>query len=280
MVLLESEITSVHRDNPHVQHRIDELEAERVSVESDLRENQRLFLNVLAEDERAKIQHDLVISKARTIGRIGAFMETVQRGSDDDELESRLSVARQRVQLLEAGLSLDEMNQRMDTYVNLISRRMSEYSVSLSLEHAGSALRLDLKNLTVVADTEDGPVPLTRMGSGENWVGYHVLAHLALHWWFRQRNRPVPRFLIFDQPSQAHYPPEIDDEGRLDPLGDEDRKAVHDLFRLTYEAVSNVPQCQIVILDHAHINEDWFEGSIIEEWRHGAALVPLSWYTS
>ena len=33
----------------------------------------------------------------------------------------------------------------------------------------------------VIADTLNGPVPLFRMGSAENWVGYHVLAHLALH---------------------------------------------------------------------------------------------------
>jgi hypothetical protein len=63
------------------------------------------------------------------------------------------------------------------------------------------------RNLTVVADTLDGPVPLSRMGSGENWVGYHVLAHLTLHKWFRQKNRRVPGFVIFDHPSQAHYPP-------------------------------------------------------------------------
>ena len=70
------------------------------------------------------------------------------------------------------------------------------YSSGLDLEHVGSQLRLDIRNLTVVADTLDGPVPLYRMGSGENWVGYHVLAHLALHKWFRQKKRPVPGFLI------------------------------------------------------------------------------------
>ena len=88
------------------------------------------------------------------------------------------------------------------------------YSEALELEHRGSHLRLDIRNLTVVADTLDGPVPFFRMGSGENWVGYHVMAHLALHKWFRQKNRPVPGFIIFDQPSQAHYHPS-QERGRL-----------------------------------------------------------------
>ena len=41
---------------------------------------------------------------------------------------------------------------------------------------------------------------MARMGSGENWVGYHLIAHLALHQWFVQRQRPVPSFLFLDQP--------------------------------------------------------------------------------
>jgi hypothetical protein len=108
---------------------------------------------------------------------------------------------------------------------------------------------------------------------------YHVLAHLAIHWWFRQRQRPVPAVLVFDQPSQAHYPPELDDEGRLDPLKDADRLAVHKLFSLISDAASGAGSgMQIIVLDHAHINEQWFESRIIEEWRRGVALVPLNWY--
>jgi hypothetical protein len=63
---------------------------------------------------------------------------------------------------------------------------------------------MDLKHLTVVADTDDGPLSLSQMGSGENWVGYHVAVHLSLHSLFRRRHRPVSRFLMLDQPSQAH----------------------------------------------------------------------------
>jgi len=78
------------------------------------------------------------------------------------------------------------------------------------------------------------------MGSGENWVGYHVIAHLGLHKWFRQKGRPVPGFLIFDQPSQAHYPPEQDAEGSIDLLDDEDKTAVLDLFQLISEAAAEL----------------------------------------
>ncbi|MBK7034425.1 MAG: DUF3732 domain-containing protein [Ignavibacteria bacterium] len=48
---------------------------------------------------------------------------------------------------------------------------------------------------------------MDRMGSGENWVGYHLIAHLALHGWFAEHNRPC-RDSYSDQPSQVYFPPE------------------------------------------------------------------------
>jgi Protein of unknown function (DUF3732) len=116
------------------------------------------------------------------------------------------------------------------------------------------------------------------MGSGENWVGYHVLAHLGLHKWLRQKRRPVPAFVIFDQPSQAHYPPEKDIDGSLALLKDEDQAAVHQLFRLMADVAAELaPELQIIILDHADLKEPWFDATVVERWRGGTKLVPDSW---
>lgn len=53
--------------------------------------------------------------------------------------------------------------------------------------------------LTIVADTPERPVPMREIGSGENHVGYHIVAHLALHTWSANRDRPVAGFLLLDQ---------------------------------------------------------------------------------
>jgi len=166
----------------------------------------------------------------------------------------------------------------MSTFLNLIGQEMTKYSRALNLEHRGSSLRLDLNKLTVVADTEDGPIPLNRTGSGENWVSYHVLAHLAVHWWLRKRNRSVPAFLIFDQPTQAYYPPDRV-EGGLDQIDDDaDRLAVQALFELMHTACQEIDEpFQLIVLDHAHLEDTWFEESIVEEWRGDYALVPRDW---
>jgi hypothetical protein len=216
--------------------------------------------------------------RARTMGRISQYVESATTADNSSLLNKSIAVARARVAALESELDPDAIREKLDTFLNIVGRYMTAYSADLELEHRGSQLRLDIRSLTVVADTLDGPVPLFRMGSGENWVGYHVLAHLALHKWFRQKRRPVPAFIIFDQPSQAHYPAERDADGSIDALKDEDRKAVLQLFKLMADAALELaPDLQIIVMDHADLEQNWFKSAVVERWRKGEKLIPSSW---
>ena len=78
-----------------------------------------------------------------------------------------------------------------------------------------------------------GPFRSIIMGSGANWVGFHLITHLALHRHFVQHGRPVPAFLFLDQPSQVYYPPDQDAElqGSLTGIGDEDQQAVSRMYQ-------------------------------------------------
>lgn len=274
---ISDQLAAVEVEQPHLQRHIEALEQRRGKLERDLVEAQNALSQLIADDARAKAQQDLLVDRARVVGRIGAFLDAVRPRDDEPDLMPLIEAAKRRVATLEEAVSADDVAQRLDTYLNIISKQMSHFAESLDLEHSGSELRLDLKKLTVVADTLDGPIPLNRMGSGENWVGYHVLTYLALHWWFRMRKRPVPATLILDQPSQAHYPAERDQDGSLDPLDDKDRHAVQALFELMHSACQEIDGLQLIVLDHAHLTDDWFEASIVEEWRRGHFLVPPAW---
>jgi hypothetical protein len=116
------------------------------------------------------------------------------------------------------------------------------------------------------------------MGSGENWVGYHLIAHLALHQWFVQRRRPVLSFLFLDQPSQVYFPADQDAQGSTDSVSEDDRIAVRRMFQLVFQAVKEVePGLQVVITEHADIDQDWYQAAVIERWRGGLKLVPEDW---
>jgi hypothetical protein len=275
---LGEQLAAVEAENPRLQLRLAALLREEALLQERLRENQQRIAARIHENEILRVQQESFILQARTIGKISQYVETASGADSSSTLRTAIEAARAKVAVLERELDPDAIREKVNTFVNIIGRYMTDYSDALELEHRASPLRLDVRELTVVADTLDGPVPLFRMGSGENWVGYHVLAHLALHKWFRQKQRPVPGFLILDQPSQAHYPPERDAEGSLDVLADEDRTAVLQLFELIRRVAAELaPDLQIIVTDHADLNLDWWESAVVERWRKGQKLVPEAW---
>lgn len=275
---LSEQLEAVEAENPRLQLRLASLLAEGATLEERLRDNQHLISARTRENEILRVQQENFILQARAIGKISQYVETASTGDAGSSLRNAIEVARARVAVLENELDPETIREKLNAFINIIGRYMNAYSDALELEHRGSQLRLDIRNLTVVADTLDGPVSLFRMGSAENWVGYHVLAHLSLHKWFRLKNRPVPGFIVFDQPSQAHYPPDRDAEGSLDVLGDEDQTAVLQLFKLIADAAAELaPQLQIIVMDHADLKLDWFQNAVVERWRKGEKLVPQSW---
>jgi hypothetical protein len=116
------------------------------------------------------------------------------------------------------------------------------------------------------------------MGSAENWLACHLVAHLGLHQLFVSDERPVPRFLMLDQPTQVYYPPERDTNGSLDDLRDEDQRAVRRIFRVLNEFANTfAPRFQLIVTDHADLNDLDFRNAVIERWRGHSKLIPEDW---
>ncbi|MCY3820155.1 MAG: DUF3732 domain-containing protein [Gammaproteobacteria bacterium] len=275
---VQTQLRSVRRDAPRLQERLAALESARADLNERLRNVQTDISKRIQDNERLRLEQHQFAEQARVAGRITHYLENVAAVATDSDLPRNLEQLRAEVRELEATLDDDATQERLAAALNLLGRDLTSFATQLGLEHGENPLRLDLKRLTVVADTDAGPLSLPQMGSGENWVGYHVAAHLSLHALFYRRRRPVPGLLMLDQPSQAHYPPERDERGRIDGLPDEDQAAVRRLFALLHRyCVERAPDMQIIIADHVELLEDWFRDSMAERWRDGIALVPQSW---
>ena len=279
--LLDSRLEAVGAERPYLQERLSTFDARRLDIEKAIVATQSELERAYVENERARLQRDEALERARVVGRVSAFLDQFSPPEGFDSNDRLIAEARQRVDVLAERVNVEDVEERVYTFLNLIADYMTRHAGALDLEHADGRIRLDLKRLLVVAETVAGPIPLNRIGSGENWVGYHVVALLALHRWFRDRNRPVPAFLVFDQPSQVHYPPEADRSGSVDWLADADRQAVHSLFEFMHAAAGAIGDgFQLIVLDHAHLEDEWFGASIVEEWRGDTALVPTEWIKS
>jgi hypothetical protein len=275
---LSSRLDSVVRATPQIERAVAELDEKLRVIQERLTKNRSEMEAVRSADERVAVTQDDATKRVHILGRISLYLESQPDLPDTSAMEQEAERLRAQATALEAELSSERVRERLDSVTSILSQRMTEWARQLELEHSKYPLRFDLKNLTIVADTSDGPVPMARMGSGENWVGYHLIAHLALHQWFVERKLPVPNFLFLDQPSQVYFPSEKDVDGSLSVVAEDDRAAVSRMFQLIFEAVQAVnPGLQVVITEHADINEDWYQNAVKERWRGGLKLVPEEW---
>jgi hypothetical protein len=280
---LDAQVRNVEDRAPQMQAVVTTLEGKKADLKSRLRDNRERLEAIQRESARLQEYRDRNARRAHILGRISLYLESVPQLGSGSELERQIADLRAQVARLEEELSDDAVQERVLSALSIISRKMSQWASVLQLEHAEFPLRLDIRRLTMVADGPDGPIPMDRMGSGENWVGYHLIAHFALHHWFVERHRPVPRFIFIDQPSQVYFPEDENwqrQENGTAGVG-EDRQKVEWMYKLAYDVVQSLGgQFQVIITDHANINQQWFQDCVVERWREGTKLIPPEWGVS
>ena len=276
---LKANLESTVRERPKLRDYIENLQKQREELRQRIREKSEDIQGLLREQEASAQLRELNVRRGRVIGRISLWLESVDLVDETSHLKEDVRLKRERVALLEQQLESGEKEERLVSILNRIGMQMTEWANLLQLEHSQNPVRLDLTKLTVVVD-RDRPIPLYHMGSGENWVGFHLITHLALHKHFTEYSRPVPRFLFLDQPSQVYYPPDQDADlqGSLIAIKDEDQQAVNRMYSLIFDVVEKLaPNFQVVITDHADLAEQRFRSAVVERWRDGEKLIPPDW---
>lgn len=275
---LSKQLGSLSEEAPLLEGVITKLRNNAADLKRKMSRNKEMLDALRDSDERVGALLDDTSKRSMVIGRIGFYLENVPSASKLVTLKQEVEELRRQDEALKAELSSLSVQERINSIVNKVSIRMTELASRLDLEYSKVPLRFDLGKLTVIADASDGPIPLDRMGSGENWVGHHIIAHLALHEWFTRKKRPVPRFLFLDQPSQVYFPIDNDDEDIIESVKEEDRIAVLKMFELIFEATNALsPSFQVIVTEHADLKQPWYREAIVERWRGDLKLVPLSW---
>lgn len=262
------------------------LDARRSNLVSQLTETEQTIESLVRSEREAARMRDLSVQRSRVVGRISLWMESVSAVSASARLQTEMRKLESLIAAAEEELSGDAERDRLSSILRRLSGEITRTATRLDLEHvvepdgSENPVALDIHGLTLIIDKPEGPVSFYEIGSGKNWLGFSVATHLALHRHFETRDRPVPSFLILDQPTQVFYPDERDKdlEGSIDELSDDDREEVRKLFKVIFETVRKADgEMQAIITDHADLPESWFQGAVIERWRNGRALVPIDW---
>ncbi|MDE0923369.1 DUF3732 domain-containing protein, partial [Aurantimonas coralicida] len=218
----------------------------------------------------------------RFLGRLEQALHLYDRADQSSDLRQEIAALQADIAKLQETISEADIQRKLYNALNQVAHHANRLVPKLDAEWPEAPIRLLIEDLTVKVTRGTREDYLWEIGSGANWLAYHVALMLALQRYFlAEPHHPVPGLLIFDQPSQVYFPKRAaGDEGSdVSAWRDQDVVAVRKVFALLgAEVAAAESRLQIIVLDHA--DEDvWgrLPGvKLIEEWR-GRALVPQAW---
>ena len=254
---------------------------ENIRLQEELSTSIEALNNIKKEIKILKTNKNNGFDSARInqfVGMIRYAIKNIENPDKNNELKTKLNSL-----LLEEGkLDLHIKNESIERKKKLSLEKISDYITSwlpkLDNERPYDKVEFDDKELTlrIVGNGRDDY--LWEIGSGANWVSYHIASLLGMHDFFlSQADSPVPSFIAFDQPSQAYFP-----RGNLidsmDNIKDEDIESVKKTFMALNESTIR-KNIQIIVLDHIpkELLINLSNSFLVAEWRDGEKLIPESW---
>lgn len=273
IVNLDKSIANVTREQPKLRAFISDLEREREKKQEEIKALEAEIDGLYQqESERARLR-DINARRGKVVGRISLWVESVENDTESEKQEQIVKRIEDRIKEIDDILDRDSVEERKQSALSRIQEDMTKWAKALQLEHSDNPYRLDLNKVTVVVDKPERPVPLKQLGSGSNWVGVHLIAYFALQRFFVNANRPVPRFLFLDQPSQVYFPSELDEKQI-------DWNEVNKMYQFIIDRTNELNgKLQVIVVDHADLKENSFRQFICENWWPiDKNLVPSDWY--
>jgi hypothetical protein len=243
---------------------------------------------VESRSEEAKALGSQSSEVARFLGRVEQGLQVHESIGEDGDLVAEVAELREREAALSKIVSQAGTTKRMNAALSKVSLFAQRHIPKLDAERPNDPISLSLTDLTVKVKGPTREDYLWEVGSGANWLSYHIAVSLALQELFlSQSHSPVPSFLVYDQPSQVYFPRRLAGKRETadpDPrFEDEDIVAVRKVFTTLAVAVAATDnRLQVIVLDHA--GEDiWGDIAgvrLVEEWRRNKKLVPMEWLES
>jgi hypothetical protein len=269
---LNTNIDTIKREKPRIQKHINDLKTKREELRNVIHNIKIQIDAEYSQREIASRIKDLNSRRARIVGRISLWLDSVHQTNNLDKEQTTISQIELRLKEIDKLLDRDTIEERKASLLRRIAVDMTEWARMLKIEHSDNPFSLDMNKVTVIADKPERPVPLQQLGGGSNWVGVHLITYFALHKYFISTNRPVPRFIFIDQPSQVNFPSE--QEGKST-----DWEQVKHLYKFIFDRIDELDgKLQVIIVDHADFNDQQFVNSVIEDWHGEKNLIPTEWY--
>lgn len=241
-------------------------------------------LRVNSDAENKRRYH--VEQIAQFIGRLQKIIEIYEGQGDGSSLVKEVQSLTKEIERLERIASNRVVNESINAALANAQAYGHELLQDLAVEFPEREFLIDPKELTLRVVGPDRKDYLSEIGSGANWLSYHLALIFGLQSQFLSLlNGSVPNFVVLDQPTQVYFPSAkevvgVDGNITYQLKNDEDIKAVKQLFMALSKVVKDHDNnIQIIVLDHAG-GEIWNGIPFVHcvaNWRDGDKLIPSEW---
>ncbi|MFO3836831.1 DUF3732 domain-containing protein [Klebsiella grimontii] len=277
-------------------------------------ENFQIQLNKLQEEinKTRKTRLQLELSNDSTkdslsriyllIGNIQSLLKTMLTVERNDDLSKEMLLLQEKIENLSLFFKENNYHNRELSAKFKIDELIKGYAQNFRLTQYQLA-SLDYRELTISFQKKNSfheKEFLWEIGSGANWMGYHIASFLAFHEYLMSSNgcsgtSPVLSFIVIDQPSQVYFPSSSSGVNDLDTPPEMFNKVMENrnidinetqrIFKILSRSLDRTyknsqDKFQIIVLEHAgksiwekipHVNE-------VAHWdTKGDGLIPKDW---
>lgn len=284
---LESSYTSLDKEIVRTRNKMQGLETSLNYIRQ-----QKKQLEVSSEEVRNKRQTEQQIFQF--VGRLEKELEDYKLIYENVDLRNELQELQTKINEFKTKIDPKKIELKLKIALSSVSAAIQRFAKQLGVEDAEQPIDLDIVNLTLLRKKGERTDYLWEIGSGANWMGYHIATLLALNEYFiRLEWNPVSQFLVLDQPSQVYFPEKIIEnesekdksKNRISEYQQEDvirvRKIFTALSSLLNGRVEEDKKLQIIVIEHA--DEVTWSGEehnihLVARWRgSNGALIPENW---
>jgi hypothetical protein len=291
---LAEHIEKISESSKYIDKSYDILDREIIKRKSKLNElesslntvrKQKLLLQVESEKIREIRQTEYEVY--RYLGRLEKALEDYSIVHGNNELKEEISILEQKIRTMRQQVDPKRLAQKLKDELLRVSAGIARYAKFLGVENPEDSISLDIINLTIRKHSGKRDDFLWEIGSGANWMGYHIATLLALHDHFAGLEwNAVPQFLIVDQPSQVYFPDKLQKHSDTKYTPDDILKVQKIFTAFSYHlSLRKKNPTQIIIIEHAdEITWKAHEQDVhlVKRWRDDGnlddrALIPIEW---
>lgn len=291
VVKLENISQAISTSEVNLDKEISEIKSGIRELENKLNSAREVIRDVYKQSQEANRIRQSIEDIYRFIGRLEQALENVQSTEIDSSIDRDIKSLESRLAILQKEYNEKREKNKLENVLRKLSGLITNYVELLDIDKPNDLVKLDIQNLTlkVVSSESNRENYLWEIGSGANWMGYHLSALLALHEHFlSMKNNFIPSFILIDQPSQVYFPdqfPSVEEristyEQYEESNASQDLKQVRKVFKTLNASLDRTKgNLQIIVVEHAP-KLTW-QGipniHLVEEWRGGNALIPNEW---